>query len=88
MAANQAAFKEKYGRDLTVPETNEELMEVAEFFTKSENPDSPVDYGYSTNMMKGTTRLLFYNRGGDDVDDHGQPNMNNEAGLEALNRVI
>ena len=86
--ANQAAFKEKYGRDLTVPETNEELMEVAEFFTKSENPDSPVDYGYSTNMLKGTTRLLFYNRGGDDVDDHGQPNMNNEAGLEALNRVI
>ena len=63
-------------------------MEVAEFFTKSENPDSPVDYGYSTNMLKGTTRLLFYNRGGDDVDDHGQPNMNNEAGLEALNRVI
>lgn len=39
-------------------------------------------------MLKGTTRLLFYNRGGDDVDDHGQPNMNNEAGLEALNRVI
>lgn len=85
---NKDAFKEKYGRDLTVPETNEEMMEVAEFFTKSVNPDSPVEYGYSTNMLKGTTRLLFYNRGGDDVDDQGQPNMNNEAGLEAVNRVV
>lgn len=84
----QAAFKEKYKRDLTVPKTNEEMLEVAAFFTKSENPDSPVDYGYSTNMLKGTSRLLFFNRGGDDVDKDLKPNMNQEEGLAAINRVL
>lgn len=86
--ANKDAYKEKYGAELKVPETNEELLQVAEFFTKSENPDSPVEYGYSTNMLKGTTRLLFYNRGGDDIDEELKPNMNNEAGVKALNYVM
>lgn len=85
---NKDAYKEKYGEELKVPETNEELLQVAEFFTKSENPDSPVDYGYSTNMLKGTTRLLFYNRGGDDIDEELKPNMNNEAGVQAMNYVL
>jgi multiple sugar transport system substrate-binding protein len=85
--ANKASFKEKYGRDLEVPKTNEELMEVSEFFTKSFNSESPVDYGYSTNMMKGCTRLLYINRGGDDVEN-SLPNMNNQAGIDALNRVL
>lgn len=39
--AEQAAFKEKYGRDLTVPKTYDELMEVAEFFHRP-----PEMYGY------------------------------------------
>jgi len=30
----QSAFKEKYGRDLTVPKTYDELYEVAEFFNR------------------------------------------------------
>lgn len=38
----QAAFKEKYGRDLTVPETYQEAQEVAEFFTR---PDEGL-YGW------------------------------------------
>ncbi len=63
-------------------------MQVAEFFTKSINPESPVDYGYSTKMLKGCTRLLWINRGGDDVDENLKPNMNNEAGIDALNRVL
>lgn len=86
--AMQEAYKEKYGTDLKVPETNDELLQVAEFFTKSENPDSPVDYGYSTNMLKGTTRLLFFNRGGDDIDENKKPNMNNEAGIQAMNYIL
>lgn len=84
----KATFLEKYNRELEVPKTNEELMEVAEFFTKSLNPDSPVDYGYSTNMLKGCTRLLFINRGGDDVNETQAPNMNNAEGIAALNRVL
>lgn len=86
--ANKSAFMEMYGRELTVPETNDEMMEVAEFFTKSINPDSPVEYGYSTNMLKGTTRLLFFNRGGDDITSDLEPNMNNQEGIDALNSVL
>ena len=84
----QKAYKEKYGTDLRVPETNDEMMQVAEFFTKSKNPDSPVEYGYSTNMIKSTTRLLFFNRGGDDIDENMQPNMNNAEGIKALDYVL
>lgn len=84
----KAKYKEKYNTELKVPETNEELLQTAEFFTKSSNPDSPVDYGYSTNMLKGCTRLLFVNRGGDDVDENQKPNMNNEQGITALNTIL
>ncbi|MBM6854538.1 extracellular solute-binding protein [Mediterraneibacter glycyrrhizinilyticus] len=63
-------------------------MIPAMIYTKSENPDSPVDYGYSTNMLKGTTRLLFFNRGGDDIDENKKPNMNNEAGIQAMNYIL
>jgi multiple sugar transport system substrate-binding protein len=38
----QAAFKQKYGRDLTVPQTYQEAREVAEFFTR---PDQGL-YGW------------------------------------------
>ena len=40
--AEQTAFKEKYGRDLRVPETYQEAAEVAEFFTR---PDQGL-YGW------------------------------------------
>ena len=84
----QADFKKKYGTELKVPETNDDLMKVAEFFTKRMNPGSPVEYGYSTNMLKGCTRLLFINRGGDDVTQNLKTNFNNDSGLQALNRVL
>ncbi|MEO1457492.1 MAG: extracellular solute-binding protein, partial [Pseudomonadota bacterium] len=41
-STEQAAFKEKYGRDLTVPQTYQEAKEVAEFFTR---PDQDM-YGW------------------------------------------
>lgn len=86
--AVKAAYQEKYGEALKVPETNEEMMQVAEFFTKSQNPDSPVDYGYCAMMLKGSTRLLFFNRGGDDIDENLKPNMNNAEGIEAMKRIL
>lgn len=86
--AVKAAYQEKYGEELKVPETNEEMVQVAEFFTKSQNPDSPVDYGYCAMMLKGSTRLLFFNRGGDDIDENLKPNMNNEEGIKAMNLIL
>lgn len=38
-------FVERFGRELTVPQNFDEYNEVASFFTRSLNPDSPVQYG-------------------------------------------
>ncbi len=54
----KAAFKEKYGRELTPPATWEEALEVTKFFTKSENPNSPTEYGIT--LMLPRTHTLFY----------------------------
>ena len=51
--AEQAAFAEKYGRELTVPTTSGELLEVAEFFTR---PDENL-YGIS---FEGARDLQLY----------------------------
>lgn len=56
--ALKAAFKEKYGRELAPPATWEEALEVTKFFTKSENPDSPTEYGIT--LMFPRTHTLFY----------------------------
>ncbi len=54
----QDAFQAKYGRDLAVPTTWSETVEVAEFFTKAFNPDSPTDYGIA--LMFPRTHTTFY----------------------------
>jgi ABC-type glycerol-3-phosphate transport system substrate-binding protein len=56
--ALQAKFKAEYGRDLAVPKTWEEAKEVAKFFTKKFNPDSPTEYGIA--LMFPRTHTLFY----------------------------
>lgn len=86
--AMKDAFKAKYGRDLTVPKTPEEMLEAAEFFTKSSNPDSPTEYGYSTMMSKGSSRFGWFNRlgyyGGKEVGGNYQPGFTNGSGEKAL----
>jgi multiple sugar transport system substrate-binding protein len=44
----QAAFREQFGRDLTVPETWEELMEVGQFFTRPDEGLYGFNYRYGT----------------------------------------
>ncbi len=84
----QAAFKAKTGKDLKVPETNADLIEVARYFTKSLNPDSPTDYGWVTwgektgSFWWWAIRLATY--GGSYLDANMRPNFNNEAGLKAI----
>ncbi len=41
------AYYERYHETLLVPETLEQYLRVAEFFTSSRNPDSPTQYGTS-----------------------------------------
>ena len=91
-ATQQAAFKEKYGRDLTVPATPEEMLEVAEFFTKSVNPDSPVEYGYSGVLSKGSSRFTWFNHlgyfGGTEVGEDYQPGFTDGSGVKALQFML
>lgn len=56
--ALQEKFKAQYGRDLTVPKTWEEAKDVAKFFTRKFNPDSPTEYGIA--LMFPRTHTLFY----------------------------
>ncbi len=87
-AGLQEQYKAKYGAELKVPETNEEMLQVAEFFTKSLNPESPVDYGYVNTMLKGASRWLWINRGATVTDAEGKPGFNNDAGLKAMETTL
>ena len=52
---NQANFKAKYGYDLAVPKTMDQLRDVAEFFTGWDwNGDGQPDYGWAQPMARGT----------------------------------
>lgn len=90
--AVKAKFKEKVGRDLTVPTTPEEMLEVAAFFTKSLNPDSPTEYGYSTMMVKGASRFNWFNRlgyyGGSELKDNFELGFTDGSGAKALQYII
>lgn len=52
-------FKAKTGKPLKVPETWEECIEVARFFTRDYNPDSPTEFGIA--LMFPTTHTMMYN---------------------------
>lgn len=88
----QAAYKEKTGNDLKVPETPEEMLEVAEFFTRSVNPDSPVEYGFSTMLSKGSSRFSWFNRlgafGGSELKEDYSLGFTDGSGVKALEFMI
>ncbi|MDK2897589.1 MAG: multiple sugar transport system substrate-binding protein [Candidatus Atribacteria bacterium] len=56
--ALRANFKAEYGKELKVPKSWEEAKDIAKFFTKKFNPDSPTEYGIS--LMFPRTHTLFY----------------------------
>lgn len=51
-ATLKRAYYERFHETLSVPETVEQYLHIAEFFTKSHNPDSPTKYG--TTMTCGS----------------------------------
>ena len=42
---NKRLYHEKYKCELRIPETFEEFNQIASFFSKSNNADSPTEYG-------------------------------------------
>ena len=54
----QAAFKEKYGRDLAEPKTQKELLEIAQFFQGREI-DGQTVYGASIFTERGSEGITM-----------------------------
>jgi len=83
-------FKATYGYDLTAKGVryDKENIDIAKFFTKAQNPDSPVEYGTSENAGRGNNQWWFFSRfgsaGGIYFDDDMHPLINKEEGVRAL----
>lgn len=84
---NKAKFKEKYGYDLTPPDTWQQVTDQAEFFA---NP--PDFYGTQFAGKEEAINGRFYEmlraEGGEYLDADGKPAFNSEAGVRALNWFV
>ena len=80
----QAAFEDKYGRELAVPKTYDEYNEVVEFFTR---PDEKL-YGAVEWRIRGVTFNWFFQRlfslGGTYFNDDMSAAINSPEGVQAL----
>ncbi|MBI5300711.1 MAG: extracellular solute-binding protein [Chloroflexi bacterium] len=86
-------FYERHRRQLTVPESVEEYCEVARFFTKEYNPNSPTDFGASLVFGAALTAACdylpwFLAHGGKIFDKHGHVVINTSAAKKALENYI
>ena len=86
--AEQAAFAEQYGRELTVPVTYDEYMEVLEFFTR---PEENL-YGAAEWRITAVNYWWFWQRlwsgGGTYFHDDMSAAVNSPAGVQALEDMI
>lgn len=85
-------YKEDTGEDLAVPTTNEEMIKVAKYFTKSENPDSPVDYGYISMGSTTNSRAIWMNRQGEYkqtvINDKHEAALDNDGTKKAMEAMM
>lgn len=92
-AINRRMFQEKYKRELTVPRTFEEFNRIAEFFTRSLNPDSPVRYGATMTLgstgVAGSEYLARLFAMQDHLyDEDGYVRLNSAAGVRAMEQLL
>jgi ABC-type sugar transport system, periplasmic component len=83
-------FKQEYGRELDIPQTLDEYLEVAKFFTRDMDNDGNIDL-YGTTLMARKHEANFVdfksflsNFGGSIFDENLKPIFNNEVGVKAL----
>lgn len=86
----KADYKENTGKDLVVPTTNDEMVEVAKYFTKSKNSDSPVDYGYISMGSTTNSRAIWMNREGDQtvISNGNQATVDNDKTKLAMKTMM
>ena len=91
--AEQAAFEDRYGRELRPPVTWDEEAEVAEFFHRP-NADPPL---YGSTLWFGETFGMppwherFVSAGNPNeffFNDDGEANLDNDAGLQATEELL
>jgi multiple sugar transport system substrate-binding protein len=90
----QAAFEEEYGRELTVPETWDEYLEVGEFFTREAGEplgDETLErdfYGCAEYGQRGFAYAWYMNRfasmGGVYFDEDMTPQIDSPEAIESL----
>jgi multiple sugar transport system substrate-binding protein len=86
-------YYERYRRQLAVPRDFDEYNEVARFFTKKYNPESPTQYGtslvYGTSVIAAAEVLPRLKAiGGSIFDDEGRVNVLSAEFKEALQSYI
>jgi len=92
-AINRRMFHEKYKRELTVPRTFDEFGRIAEFFTRSLNPDSPVRYGATMTLgstgVAGSEYLARLFAMQDHLyDEDGRIRLNSPTGVRAMEQLL
>lgn len=86
----QAAFQEEYGRELTIPETWEEYLEVGQFFTRDMDGDGNTDlwgfnhrYGIPNNIVADMLIGFAFSRGATLFNEDFEPTLNTPEWQEA-----
>lgn len=84
---NKARFKEKFGYDLTPPDTWEQVTDQAEFFANP--PDFyGTQYAGKEEAINGRFYEMLRAEGGEYLDSDGRPAINSEAGVRALDWFV
>lgn len=84
---NKAKFKEKYGYDLSPPDTWEQVTDQAEFFANP--PDFyGTQYAGKEEAINGRFYEMLRAEGGEYIDADGNPAFNSEAGVRALDWFV
>ena len=86
-------FKEKYKKNLELPQSFEEFNRIAEFFTKSINPSSPVEFGAT--MATGGYSVLtseflsrFFEKNANLFDSDGVVRLNSNNAKLSLDEMV
>jgi multiple sugar transport system substrate-binding protein len=84
---NKKAFKEKYGYDLTPPDTWQQVTDQVMFFTKA--PDFyGTQFAGKEEAINGRFYEMVLAEGGEYIDAKGKPAFNSEAGIKALDWFV
>lgn len=95
----QAAFKAKYGYDLAVPRTYDEMSDIAQFFTRKAGDtlkgETLTSDFYGIGLMAGRFGHIFdeintiaWTLGGDVINDDGSAGVNDKKYVEAVNIYV